>query len=183
MSGVSGAGYKATMKNSYCEINENTYAYGLKNHNHVAEMEDYMRIKYDFTSRIQFTPHLIPINRGISSTAYLKTSEDLIKSICSDKEDHIEDLFLEEIRKHYSEFYKDNEFVYLVDEIPQVKHVNNTNQCHIYVDFDKKTNNIIVISVIDNLMKGASGQAIQNANIICGFSPSEGLTGGFYENS
>lgn len=181
MSGVSGAGYKATMKNSYCEINENTYAYALKNHNHIAEMEDYMITKYNFKTKIQFTPHLIPINRGISSTCYIKLNEKLMDINSSNNFDF--DGFASELKKIYKDFYKDSEFVYVVDEVPQVKHVVYTNQCHVYVDFDRKTNSIITVTVIDNLMKGASSQAIQNTNVLCGYSASEGLIGGYYENS
>lgn len=177
MSGVSGAGYKASMKNSYCEINENTYAYALKNHNHIAEMEDYMRTKYNFKTDLQFTPHLIAINRGISSTTYISL-DDEIKGCKNEIEDLVSNL-----EDFYQTFYKDSEFVYIVDNVPQVKDVVNTNQCHIHVDYDKKTNNILVVSVIDNLVKGASGQAIQNANILCGYSSSEGFIGGYYENS
>lgn len=181
MSGVSGAGYKATMKNSYCEINENTYAYALKNHNHIAEMEDYMLTKYDFKTTIQFTPHLIPINRGISSTCYIKLDDKFVNEYFANGNDA--DEFAIGLVNHYKEFYKNSEFVYIVNEVPQVKHVTYTNQCHIYVDYDKKTNNIVLVSVIDNLMKGASSQAIQNANTLCGYSVSEGLIGGYYENS
>ncbi|MGB3367130.1 MAG: Asd/ArgC dimerization domain-containing protein [Acidaminobacteraceae bacterium] len=198
MSGVSGAGYKATMKNSYCEINENTYAYALKNHNHIGEIEDYILTKYDFTTKIQFTPHLIPINRGISSTCYINLDGKFVNEYFTSEEFIVEshlksndsytstiniDTFASELINMYKDFYKNSEFVYIVDEIPQVKDVAYTNQCHIYVDYDKRTNNIVIVSVIDNLMKGAASQAIQNVNTICRYSISEGLQGGYYENN
>lgn len=170
MSGVSGAGYKATMKNSFCEISDNAYAYALKNHNHISEMENYLLSKFEFNTKLQFTPHLIPINRGISSTIYIKFDTGTLPDI-------------NDLTNYYKSYFSTSKFIYIVDEVPKIKDVSYTNQCHIHIDIDEKTNNIVIISVIDNLVKGASGQAIQNANILFGYNSSEGLMGGYYENS
>ncbi|ADY73895.1 N-acetyl-gamma-glutamyl-phosphate reductase [Desulfurobacterium thermolithotrophum DSM 11699] len=153
-SGVTGAGRKSSLAFTYCEINESFKAYSIEGHRHAPEIAE----KLDLTS-IRFTPHLVPMNRGILSTIYFKTN-----------------VTKEELRRIYKEFYKNEYFIRLKNNPPKTSDVAGTNFCDIYVTKDEENNLGIVISVIDNIGKGASGQAIQNMNIICGFPEGMGLT-------
>lgn len=161
-SGVSGAGKKLTNNTHFPEANENFSAYGIANHRHSPEIQQEMEKLYGNKVNLSFTPHLVPINRGILTTIYMTYNK-----------------FVEtnEVISLYREFFKDCPFVRVLDEgkFPQTKAVLGSNYCDIGIKSDKRTGRVIVISAIDNLVKGASGQAIQNMNLMMGFDEKEGL--------
>ena len=152
-SGVTGAGRKATLSFTFCEVNESFKAYGVEGHRHAPEIAEKLNLP-----AVRFTPHLVPMNRGILSTIYFRTN-------ASKKE-------LQEI---YREFYKNEYFVRVRNSPPSTSEVAGTNFCDIYVTKEEATGLGIVISAIDNIGKGASGQAVQNMNILCGFPETTGL--------
>lgn len=161
-SGVSGAGRGLSPGSHFCEVNEDFKAYSVPGHRHIPEMEQELSLLAKEHINITFTPHLLPITRGMLSTIY-----------CSPLDKCDED----QLRSMYLEFYKNMKFVRLRDkgEIPHTKWVQGTNYCDIGVFFDQRTGNIVIISVIDNLIKGASGQAVQNMNIMLGLDEALGL--------
>ncbi|GAB61987.1 MAG: N-acetyl-gamma-glutamyl-phosphate reductase [Candidatus Jettenia sp.] len=166
-SGVSGRGREPREDTHYCECNENIEAYSIGGHRHSPEIEHILSLKTGQKISIQFVPHLIPMNRGILCTIYAKPKHKLRETtiILSD----------EEVRNLYKEFYSNEPFIRLKEgsEIPKTKDVIYTNFCDIAT---KVTDNrIIILSAIDNLIKGASGQAVQNMNIMCGFDEKTGL--------
>lgn len=166
-SGVSGRGREPREDTHYCECNENIEAYSIGGHRHSPEIEHILSLKTDQKISIQFVPHLIPMNRGILCTTYAKPKHKLRETniILSD----------EEVRKLYKEFYSNEPFIRLKgeNEIPKTKDVIYTNFCDIATKVTE--NRIIILSTIDNLIKGASGQAVQNMNIMCGFDEKTGL--------
>ena len=158
--GVTGAGIKAKTVNLYSNVNDNFKAYGLKNHRHTIEMQGILDEVSGKETRIQFTPHLLPVDRGILSTIYVRPTE-----------------FMDEnkLKELYTDFYANAPYVRLRKQEPAIKDVRGTNYCDLYVTYDKRTNMVIIISVIDNLIKGAAGQAIQNMNIMFGLDETKGL--------
>lgn len=165
LTGVSGSGRAAKENTHYCYCDENVSSYKVGGvHQHIPEMEQEMSKIAGEEVRISFTPHLAPFSRGIYTTAYCNLKKDLSTT---------------ELIKIFSEFYEGEYFVKVLPEgeYPQVKSVAGSNFCHIGLKVDERTGRVIVISAIDNLAKGASGQAIQNMNIMCGFDETEGLTG------
>jgi len=169
-SGTSGAGRKLSLGLHFAECNENFKAYMIVKHNHIPEIEQELSFVYFGADnkeqtkgiKVSFTPHLLPINRGILSTCYL--------SLKSSKKE-------EEILKIYQKFYQNAPFMRIFEppNLPEIKFVTGTNYCDIGFTIDERVNKIKVISVIDNLLKGAAGQAVQNMNIMSGFSETEGL--------
>lgn len=161
-SGVSGAGKKLTDVTHFPEANENFSAYGVANHRHSPEIQQEMEKLFGGGVNLSFTPHLVPLNRGILTTIYMNSNSFI------ETEDAIE---------KFRDFYKDAPFVRVLEEgkLPQVKAVSGSNYCDIGIKSDKRTGRIIVITAIDNLVKGASGQAIQNMNLMMGFDEREGL--------
>ena len=161
-SGVSGAGKKLTNNTHFPEANENFSAYGIATHRHSPEIQQEMEKLFGVKVNLSFTPHLVPINRGILTTIYMTFNE-----------------FMEtkEVISLYREFYKDCPFVRVLDEgkFPQTKAVAGSNYCDIGIKSDKRTGRVIAVSAIDNLVKGASGQAVQNMNLMMGFDEKEGL--------
>lgn len=161
-SGVSGAGRSATQDTHFPEVNEGFKAYKVGEHRHTPEIEQELSLLAGSAITISFTPHLLPVNRGIFSTVYasLKGNAD---------EDSIISL--------YNKFYAEEKFirVYQKGAFPNVSDVKGSNFCDIGIKLDKRTGRVIVISVIDNLVKGASGQAVQNMNIMYGFPEDEAL--------
>ncbi len=159
-SGVTGAGRKADIALIFCEVNENLKAYKVNDHQHKPEINTILSRIAGEEIDIIFTPHLIPMNRGILSTIYLKLTKPF------DTESAIE---------LYKEFYRGKPFVRVYDngKLPQVRDVVGTNFCDIGIKVSGST--LIVISCIDNLVKGAAGQAVQNMNLMCGFAETEGL--------
>lgn len=158
--GVTGAGIKAKTVNMYSNVNDNFKAYGLKNHRHTIEMQGILDEVSGKKTLIQFTPHLLPVDRGILTTIYARPTA------------HMDEIKLKEL---YTAFYENAPFVRLRKQEPAIKDVRGTNYCDLYVTYDKRTNMVIVISVIDNLIKGAAGQAVQNMNIMFNLDESKGL--------
>jgi N-acetyl-gamma-glutamyl-phosphate reductase len=159
-SGVSGAGRSANIANLFTEVNESIKAYGAASHRHTPEIEQELGKLAGEKLVVSFTPHLVPMNRGILSTCYSNLKSELNT---------------EEVLNLYKEFYKNNYFVKVIDGLPETRWVRGSNLCHIGVKVDKRTNRVIVVSVIDNLVKGAAGQAVQNMNVMFGFKETEGL--------
>jgi N-acetyl-gamma-glutamyl-phosphate reductase len=159
-SGITGAGVKAKDVNMYSNVNENFKAYGLKKHRHTIEIQSVLNQVSQKENIIQFTPHLLPVDRGILSTVYAKPKSA------------VNEVMLKEM---YEDFYADAEFVRLRKSLPTIKDVRGTNFCDIYVDYDERTEMILIISAIDNLVKGAAGQAVQNMNIMFGFDEGQAL--------
>jgi N-acetyl-gamma-glutamyl-phosphate reductase len=161
-SGVSGAGRSPLLETHFCEVNENIKAYSVPNHRHIPEIEQELSIIAGKEVKISFIPHLIPINRGILSTIYTKLQINITE---------------EEILTLYKNFYKREKFIRILPKgmLPSTKNVLGTNFCDISITVDKRTNRLIIISAIDNLIKGAVGQAVQNMNIVFGFDEDEGL--------
>ncbi len=158
-SGVSGAGRGCKEGLEFCEVNENFRAYSISGHRHIPEMEQELK-SFNENITISFIPHLLPVQRGILSTVYLQVKEEM-------------DFF-----KLYTDFFNNDFFVRVVKSPPSLSSVKGTNFCDIYPYFDRRTKRLIVVSVIDNMIKGASGQAVQNMNIMFGLDEKEGL-GGF----
>ena len=163
-SGVSGAGRKLAEPYLFGSLNNNFYAYSPKEHRHIGEMEQEITKISGQDYKIDFTPHLLPINRGIFSSIY-----------CTITEDQPDD-FKENIIKKYTDSYKNSIFVKILPEgIPQLKDVVGTNRCLIGISYDERTSTLKIFSVIDNLLKGAAGQAVQNMNLMFGLNEYEGL--------
>lgn len=161
-SGVSGAGRKAELSNIYPELFGNFKAYGLPTHRHTPEIEQELGRLSGEDVKISFTPHLLPVARGILSTLHLALNQSLTT---------------ETAEALVAEAYRDEPFVKLIasPNLPDLKGVAGTNYCHIGVRVDPRTGQLIVISVIDNMVKGASGQAVQNMNLMLGFPEDTGL--------
>jgi N-acetyl-gamma-glutamyl-phosphate reductase len=164
-SGVSGAGKKMKEMYLYCSINENFYAYSALGHRHIGEIEQEINKLWGRNAKICFTPHLIPVDRGIFTSIYCRIETS--KNAC-ELEEYINDL--------YNGYYGDSYFVkFLGEKIPQIKDVSHTNFCHIGFAYDGRTSVLKIFSAIDNLIKGAAGQAVQNMNIIFNFDEQEGI--------
>lgn len=160
-SGVSGAGKKCTSNTHYSETNENFKAYGIANHRHTPEIEEQLSNLADEDIIINFTPHLVPMTRGMLSTIYVNLKEEKNE---------------EEIYNLYKEFYKNEKFVRIIENgTVETKFVRGTNFIDIGLTIDKRTKRLIILSAIDNVTKGASGQAVQNFNIMSGNNEMEGL--------
>ncbi|MDD8049084.1 MAG: N-acetyl-gamma-glutamyl-phosphate reductase [Thomasclavelia sp.] len=160
-SGTSGAGRGAKVQNLFCEVNESIKAYGVASHRHTPEIEEQLSYASNEDVLINFTPHLIPMNRGILITAYASLNKGVTK---------------EDIDKAYS-LYQDEYFIRVLKEgvNPEVRNVRGSNFTDINYVIDKRTNRIVIMGVIDNLVKGAAGQAIQNMNIMFNLDEKEGL--------
>lgn len=162
-SGVSGAGRsKANVASLFTEINEGFRAYGVATHQHTPEIEQELSALAGAEVKISFTPHLIPMNRGILTTAYANLS----KSMAS-----------KDLVGHYADFYAGKPFVIVLDEgrQPNTKNVSGSNFCHVGAVVDERTGRAIVTCAIDNMGKGAAGVAVQNMNLMCGFDETTGL--------
>lgn len=164
-SGVSGAGRGAVDSNVFGQCNENLKAYAIGTHRHTPEIEQELSIAANKDIMIQFTPHLVPMTRGILSTIYIDNTKNLTP---------------EDIKTTLDNYYHNHQFIRILEEgqYPQTKGVYASNYCDIGFKIDKRTNKIIIVSAIDNLVKGAAGQAIQNMNLIFGFDETEGLQQG-----
>jgi len=162
LSGVSGAGRKAEVDYLFCECNESVRPYGVPKHRHLSEIEEQLSFAAKTKVTIQFTPHLIPVNRGILTTLYLEPAGKLTE---------------ENISACYKRFYGDEPFIRLLEgkNLPDTKNVTGTNVIEIAWRLDPRTGRLIVMSAEDNLVKGASGQAVQSMNILCGFPEIAGL--------
>ena len=159
-SGVSGAGRSASLNSSYCECSESIKAYAVGTHRHTPEIEQVLGSICKGKIILSFTPHLVPMNRGILSTCYA----DLKKPISEG-----------ELVNLYKQFYSNEYFVKVLDKLPETRWVKGSNQCHLGVKVDTRTNRVIVVSAIDNLIKGSAGQAVQNMNIMFELEETTGL--------
>lgn len=163
-SGVTGAGRKATLGLSYTEITDGAQAYGVGTHRHAPEIDQILTRQSGKDIEVSFTPHLIPMNRGMIVTIYA----DLAKGAS-----------LEELRAAYVSRYAGERFVQLLPEgqVPQTRHVRGSNMAQINVFADRRAGKVILIGVIDNLAKGSSGQALQNLNVAMGWDETLGISG------
>lgn len=161
-SGTSGAGRGAKVDNLFCEVNENMKAYGVATHRHTPEIEEQLGYACGEKITINFTPHLVPMNRGILATAYASLKKDVT---------------YEEVKAIYDKYYADEKYVRVLekDVCPQTKWVEGSNYVDVNFKIDPRTNRIIMMGAIDNLVKGAAGQAVQNMNLMFGLKESEGL--------
>lgn len=161
-SGTSGAGRGAKLPNLYCEVNENIKAYGVATHRHTPEIEEQLGYASGEKVMLNFTPHLVPMNRGILATEYAKLKKDVT---------------WEEVKAVYDRYYAGEKFIRVLDKdvCPETKWVEGSNYVDIGFKIDPRTNRIIMMGAIDNLVKGAAGQAVQNMNLMFGEKESEGL--------
>ena len=165
-SGVSGAGRGLSLKTHFNEVDESVSAYGLDGHRHMPEIQQELSLISNNEINVTFIPHLIPMNRGILATIYAPIS-DSFKKNNNDLENSINTI--------YKDYYKDEPFVNIQENPPSTKHTLGSNYCHIFPTVDYNKNNLVVISCIDNLVKGAAGQAVQNMNIMCGIPEGSGI--------
>ena len=170
LSGVSGAGRKAEVDYLFCECNESVRPYGVPKHRHLSEIEQELGVAAGKPVTIQFTPHLIPVNRGILTTLYLAPEQSFSTA------DETQSLG-EQIAACYQKAYENEPFVRLLEgkALPDTKNVVGTNMIEIAWRLDPRTGRLIVMSAEDNILKGASGQAVQSMNIRCGFEETLGL--------
>ena len=150
------------MDNIYCEVNESIKAYGVTVHRHTPEIEEQLSYIAGKEVLINFTPHLVPMNRGILITAYA----NLIKPVT-----------YEEVKKLYDDYYEGERFVRVLDQnvCPETRNVHGSNYVDVNFRIDERTNRIIMMGAMDNLVKGAAGQAIQNMNLMFGLPEGTGL--------
>ena len=165
-SGVSGAGRTATEKTHFCAVQDNFRAYSEIGHRHTAEMVQELSLAAGEHVPVSFTPHLLPVDRGILSTIYCRLVDDGGKTVV------VPTPALHEL---YRARYEAEPFVEVVDAVPSLREVQETNYCRLAVRMDEAAGMVKIVSVIDNLIKGASGQAVQNMNIMCGFAEDMGL--------
>jgi N-acetyl-gamma-glutamyl-phosphate reductase len=166
-SGVSGAGRTLTLTTHYCEANENTYAYSLEGHRHLAEIEQELRmLNPEFSPLIIFVPHLVPMTRGILSSCYATLKADKLAGGVKAKA---------ELHELYHEFYKHHPFIRVISNPPQTKYAWGNNLCFIYPTVDLRAGRLMVISCLDNLVKGGAGQAVQNMNLMFNLPEITGL--------
>lgn len=161
-SGTSGAGRSAKVGSLYCEVNEGFKAYSIGNHRHTPEIEQTLSDLARQEVKVSFTPHLLPVNRGILSTCYASLSQETTTAA---------------LLQRYRSFYASDHFVRICadGELPNIAFVRGANYCDIGLVVDTRTNRVIVVSAIDNLVKGAAGQAVQNMNLLLGFPETRGL--------
>ena len=162
-SGVTGAGRSTSLGTLYSECNESIKAYKIASHRHTPEIEEQLnKVSSNGNINLVFTPHLIPMNRGILVTAYASLNKEVS---------------YDEVKKIYKKYYGQEQFIRLLkDEVyPETRWVKGSNYCDINFKIDKRTNRIIVIGAIDNLIKGAAGQAVQNMNIMFGLKEDKGI--------
>lgn len=161
-SGTSGAGRGAKGSNLYCEVNENIKAYGVTSHRHTPEIEEQFSLISGHEVKINFTPHLVPMNRGILITSYASLQKEVS---------------YEEVQDIYSDYYNKEYFIRVLEKgiCPETKWVKGSNFVDVNFQIDERTNRIIMMGAMDNLVKGAAGQAVQNMNIMFGLEENKGL--------
>lgn len=161
-SGTTGAGRGAKVANLFCEVNENIKAYGVTTHRHTPEIEEQLSYAAGKSVVINFTPHLVPMQRGILVTAYANLTADVT---------------YDEVKAIYDKYYKDEKFIRVLDKdlCPETRFVANSNYTDINFKIDERTNRIVMMGVLDNLVKGAAGQAVQNMNIMFGLPEEMGI--------
>ena len=167
-SGTSGAGRGAKTQNLFCEVNENMKAYGVTSHRHTPEIEEQLGYAAGKEILINFTPHLVPMNRGILATEYAVLKKKPDGSLPA----------YEEIKAAYDKYYANEKFVRVLPKgvCPETKWVEGSNYVDVNFVIDERTGRIVMMGALDNLVKGAAGQAVQNMNLLFGFEESEGLS-------
>ena len=166
-SGTSGAGRGAKVPNLFCEVNENMKAYGVASHRHTPEIEEQLGYAGNCQVTINFTPHLVPMNRGILATEYATLKRKPDGTLPT----------YEEVKAVYDKYYANEKFVRVLDKgsCPETKGVEGSKYVDINFVIDERTGRIIMMGALDNLVKGAAGQAVQNMNLLFGIPESEGL--------
>lgn len=166
-SGTSGAGRGAKLPNLFCEVNENMKAYGVASHRHTPEIEEQLGYAAGREITVSFTPHLVPMNRGILATEYASLKRHADGTLPS----------YEEVKAVYDKYYGTERFVRVLDKdvFPETKWVEGSNYVDVNFKIDERTGRIIMMGALDNLVKGAAGQAVQNMNLLFGFDEAEGL--------
>ena len=161
-SGTTGAGRGAKVANLFCEVNENIKAYGVTTHRHTPEIEEQLSYAADEDVVINFTPHLVPMQRGILVTAYANLTKDVT---------------YDEVKAVYDKYYKDEKFIRVLDKdlCPETRYVQGSNYTDINFKIDERTGRIVMMGALDNLVKGAAGQAVQNMNIMFGLPEETGI--------
>jgi N-acetyl-gamma-glutamyl-phosphate reductase len=158
LSGVSGAGRKVADEFLFTECNESARAYGIPKHRHLSEIEQELSLLAGANVAISFAPHLVPLNRGIISTIYMELDANPDNALAV-----------------YREFYNGEPFVRVTPSLPDTKNVEATNYCDVSLRVDSRAHRLIVVTAIDNLTKGAAGQAVQCLNLVCGYEETTGL--------
>ncbi len=161
-SGTSGAGRSAKTANLFCEVNENIKAYGVATHRHTPEIEEQLGYAAGRKLTVSFTPHLVPMNRGILVTAYASLKKGVTQ---------------EQVGAAYEKYYKDEYFIRLLDEgvWPETRWVEGSNFVDVNYKVDPRTGRVIMMGALDNLVKGAAGQAVQNMNLMFGLDEKTGI--------
>lgn len=163
-SGVSGAGRGLSLGNHYSEVNENFKAYGVATHRHTPEIEQELTKAAGQPLTVNFTPHLVPMTRGMLITIYAKVKEGIRE---------------EDLRHCWLKHYEEEQFIHILPQgtWPQTKFASGSNHAFLQLTVDKRTGNAVIVSTIDNLMKGAAGQAVQNMNLVMGWPEEQGISG------
>ena len=166
-SGTSGAGRGAKLPNLFCEVNENMKAYGVTNHRHTPEIEEQLGYAAGKEIMVNFTPHLVPMNRGILATEYATLNKKADGTLPT----------YEEVKAVYDKYYKNEKFVRVLEKdiCPETKWVEGSNYVDVNFKIDERTGRIVMMGALDNLVKGAAGQAVQNMNLLFDFDEAEGL--------
>ena len=166
-SGTSGAGRGAKLPNLFCEVNENMKAYGVTNHRHTPEIEEQLGYAAGKEIVVNFTPHLVPMNRGILATEYATLNKKADGTLPT----------YEEVKAVYDKYYKNEKFVRVLEKdiCPETKWAEGSNYVDVNFKIDERTGRIVMMGALDNLVKGAAGQAVQNMNLLFGFDEAEGL--------
>ena len=166
-SGTSGAGRGAKLPNLFCEVNENMKAYGVTNHRHTPEIEEQLGYAAGKEIGVNFTPHLVPMNRGILATEYATVNKKADGTLPT----------YGEVKAIYDKYYKNEKFVRVLEKdiCPETKWVEGSNYVDVNFKIDERTGRIVMMGALDNLVKGAAGQAVQNMNLLFDFDEAEGL--------
>ena len=166
-SGTSGAGRGAKLPNLFCEVNENMKAYGVTNHRHTPEIEEQLGYAAGKEIMVNFTPHLVPMNRGILATEYATLNKKADGTLPT----------YGEVKAIYDKYYKNEKFVRVLEKdiCPETKWVEGSNYVDVNFKIDERTGRIVMMGALDNLVKDAAGQAVQNMNLLFGFDEAEGL--------
>ncbi len=159
-SGVTGAGRKVSENLIYSEVTDGAHAYAVGAHRHAPEIDQMLEIVSSQSTKVSFTPHLLPMNRGMITTCYVQLNKD----VTADR-----------VKSAYKDRYKNEPFIQILDEVPQTRHIRGSNRCAIGLFEDRSEGRMIIIAVIDNLTKGSSGQAVQNYNVTQGWDETLGL--------
>ena len=165
-SGVSGAGRGLGLNTHYSEVNESVRAYSMDGHRHLPEITQELRLASNQEARVTFLPHLIPMTRGILSSCYASLKPGALPR---------GEAGIGVLREVYEDYYREENFVKVMSEPPHTKHTLGNNDCIIYPTIDLRTDRLTVVSAIDNLVKGAAGQAVQNMNVMFGLPEDMGL--------